>query len=82
MPTLAAWEARIREHSEANRLCLSRTAIRRAAKHFARRQSQVLDLDGDLRILGIIPDETPAKAFREISDNDKAAARRLGLVTA
>lgn len=82
MPTLAAWEQRIRAHSEANRLCLTRTDVRRAAKHFARRQAAVTDLDRDLRILGIVSDRTPREAFREISLNDKAAARRLGLVSA
>lgn len=79
MPTLAAWEGRIRAHSEAHRLCLTRTEVRRAAKHFSRRQEDTLDLDRDLRILGIISDPTPREALREITDNDKAAARRLGL---
>jgi hypothetical protein len=79
MPTLAGWETRIREHSEKNRLCLTRTDIRRAAKHFARRQADVLDLDDDLRTLGLVPDPTPLLAFRSISRNDLAAARRLGL---
>lgn len=82
MPTLAAWEQRIRAHSETNRLCLTRTEVRRAAKHFARRQAEVVDLDRDLRILGITSDPTPRAAFREISANDQAAARRLGLAVA
>lgn len=79
MSTLAGWENRVRAHSEEHRLCLSRTEIRRAAKHFARRVDAEIDIDRDLRNLGIISDPTPREAFKEISRNDVAAARRLGL---
>lgn len=77
LPTLSAVEKTIELFVPG----IQRTDARREAKEFLRRY-KVNPTPFDLRIFGYITDNTPKQAFNEIRDNDKAAARRLGLVAA
>lgn len=89
IPSLAWFESRARARADEMHQFLTRSEIRRAAKDMRAEHIAALtppDPDRDTRILGIISDETPTEAFREISDDrsdrGKAAARRLGLAVA
>jgi len=77
MPTLSVYENLVRNWADSHNQYLSRADVRRAAKHMAKRQADVLDIDADLRILGLVSDPTPTQAVRNL--NHSAAARRLGL---
>lgn len=85
IPTMAWFEQNARMLSERESLTVTRGDIRRIAKQM--RLDYIKEMPKwdeqavpDVRILGILPDLTPRNALREITDNDKAAARRLGLL--
>lgn len=87
VPTLAVFEDQARILAEREGLTVTRGDIKRLGKQL--RREYITDMPTwdphavhDTRILGIITDSTPRDAFREISDNDRAAARRLGLTIA
>lgn len=86
-PTLAVFEGQATILAEREGLTCTRSDIKRLAKQL--RRDYLADMErwhpeavSDTRILGITKDETPRDAFRKISQNDRAAARRLGLVSA
>ena len=87
IPSLAVFEGQARILAEAESLTCTRADIKRLGKQL--RRDYIADMPTwdphavkDVRILGIITDTTPRDAFREITDNDRAAAKRLGLVAA
>lgn len=86
IPTMAWFERNARMLSTRESLTVTRSDVRRIARQMRRdyiKEMPKWDAQAvpDVRILGILPDFTPQNALREITDNDKAAARRLGLMT-
>lgn len=87
IPSLADFEGQARILAGQEALTRTRSDIKRLAKVLRRdwiADMETRDPDSvkDVRILGTITDATPRDAFREITYNDRAAARRLGLVAA
>lgn len=85
IPTLATFEQSARILSERESLTVTRSDIKRLAKQLRAdwiAEQAWRNPDLDVRNLGIVSDPTPREAFKAISANDVAAARRLGLATA
>ncbi len=90
MPTTqTGWEKRVEEVVAEKRIDLARFQARKLAKKMQQMFDDYTDLDAHTEICayakkngGTMSDPTPREAFREISRNDRAAARRLGLVAA
>lgn len=80
MPTLTAYENRIATYAAENNHSVSRGQVKRIARDLYERQTRMSDTD--LERVFMVADPTPPTAFREIARNDRAAARRLGLVAA
>lgn len=90
MPTTqTGWEKRVEEVVTDLSVDLARFQTRKLAKKMWRMFDDYTDVDAITEICayakkngGTMSDPTPREAFREISRNDHAAARRLGLVSA
>lgn len=87
IPSLATFEGQARILAEQQSLTLSRVEVKKLAKQLRREYFDDMpswdpDAVRDTRILGVVTDATPREAFREITANDRAAAQRLGLVSA
>ena len=80
MPTLTAYENRIAEYVGERDLHVSRGQVKRLARTLHERQARMWD--EDLERVFMHADPTPRDAFRSIRDNDRNAARRLGLIPA
>jgi len=80
MPTLTAYENRIAEYAAEHNHSTSRGQVKRLARTLHDRQARMWD--EDLERVFMHPDPTPFAAFDSITHNDRAAARRLGLIPA
>lgn len=80
MPTLTAYENRIAAYAAEHHHSVSRGQVKRIARDLYERQTRMSDVD--LERVFMVADPTPPAAFREITRNDRAAARRLGLAVA
>lgn len=81
MPTLTEYENTVLDFARKNAEIRSMRYVKKLAAQMHRRQVPLDDAHMS-RILGIYQDPTPRAAFRDISDNDRAAALRLGLIGA
>lgn len=90
MPTTqTGWEKRVEQVVADEGIPLERFQTRKLAKKMQRMFDDFTDMDAHKEICayakkhgGTLSDPTPREAFREITKHDRAAARRLGLVTA
>ena len=84
MPTFTQTKHAVAQYATDHRIPLGCNAIHKLAERAYRLSTARPDLDDEVvlgRVFGL-PDPTPRAAFRDISDNDRAAARRLGLIGA
>lgn len=76
--TLTGYENRVKEYATSSGRLISKGTTKAIAKDLFKRQARMSDID--LERVFMHADVVPPKAFKNIQDNDRNAARRLGLV--